>query len=138
MNVQEYKAKLEEWKKAREAATQGPWYLNKDSEGDVERVHARNHTGCNEEDEVYNEVGIVKLPVEKYGYGCAWGSEPNGEFIVLSANHWTELIDAHIKAIEALEFYADINPDVPSAALAVDKFRMAKTTLSQITKGDET
>jgi hypothetical protein len=35
------------------------------------------------------------------------------------------------KLLEALEFYASINADIPSAALAVDKFGMARKALRE-------
>lgn len=69
-----------------EKATKEPWKLHKDSEGDAELIFAPGQkTGCDEDDYAYNNVGtILKLPVEKYGYGCAWASEDNGEFIAHS------------------------------------------------------
>jgi len=83
---------LKEFKEARSAASKSPWSILKDKDGDAKRVFASDITGCDEDDETYSHVGIIELPVEKYGYGSAWASEPNGEFICLAANNSDKLI----------------------------------------------
>lgn len=83
---------LKEFKEARSAASKSPWSILKDKDGDAKRVFASDITGCDEDDETYSQVGIIELPVEKYGYGSAWASEPNGEFICLAANKSDKLI----------------------------------------------
>lgn len=60
-------------------------------------------TACDAEDEVYNT--ICRFPLEKYGYGCAWASEPNAECIVKAHEFvlWTiERIRYLEKVIEAI------------------------------------
>lgn len=125
MNLTEYKAMLEEWKKAREAATQGEW---KAGRGDMMSY------------DQYGNFKNVYLPDEADTIQCrsenAFG---DSQFIALSANHWTELIDAHIKAIEALKDIAKKVPHKVSREEAADmacEFQMlADKTLSQITGG---
>lgn len=90
---------LKEFKEARSAASKSPWSILKDKDGDAKRVFASDITGCDEDDETYSQVGIIELPVEKYGYGSAWASEPNGEFICLAANKSDKLI----KIIEVMK-----------------------------------
>ena len=38
--------------------------------------------------------------------------------------------------LEALKFYASIDPDKPSAALAADKFQLAKDVIKQLEEDD--
>lgn len=91
MQISEWIEKLSAIEKK---ATPGPWSLHRDDDGDTERVHALGHwTGCDEGDDSYNQVGIIKLPVEKYGYGCAWASETNGSFIAESRNALPVLLE---------------------------------------------
>lgn len=90
------------------AATPGPWHTFKDSDGDIEFVQANHATGCDEQDECFSTVGIIKLPVEKYGYGCAWASEPNAELIANAPSDIEYLLALVERYEKALEFYADL------------------------------
>ena len=83
MTIEQYKAKLLEWRKAREAGTPAPIVIG------------------------------TKM------------TEADWDFCILAVNNWTELIDAHSKAIETLEYYSIMRHPVYQ-----DK---AKQTLSQIT-----
>lgn len=90
-------------------ATPDRWILHRDDDGEADKIifSTPQDTGCDENDECYNTVCTV--PVEKYGYGCAWDSEGNAEFIAAArtllpdiATAYLELKAAHDKLLEKL------------------------------------
>jgi hypothetical protein len=90
-------------------ATPGPWVRHEENEGDTDSViHPdikkvgpfKSQTGCDEDDDTYTEV--CRVPVEKYGYGCAWSSENNANLIVFARNTFRSRAEALKVAIKAL------------------------------------
>lgn len=84
MSDEEFKTRLEAIKQRTEKSSPEPWILEHDKDGDPTEIHTdprhtEAYTGINEEDIGYHT--ICKLPVEKYGYGCTFVSEENGQFI---------------------------------------------------------
>lgn len=84
-------------------ASKTPWIIHKDSDGDIISIHSEELTGCDEQDETYNE--ICKMPVEKYGYGCAWDSMPNADFIAHSREDIPRLVKHCQELRSALDQY---------------------------------
>lgn len=82
---------LAELKKVCDAATEGPWAAKSDEIWE-HFVSAKGKTGCDEDDNAYHTV--CYMPNEHGGYSCAWGSEPNAQFIAQSRTALPRLIDA--------------------------------------------
>lgn len=142
--LEKYKAKLEKWKKAREIATQGEYSIERvDFEHDEITYEVKAYSKVEDR----NMFHVVFRESECADVGVS--AKQQAIFYALSANHWTELIDAHIKAIEALEKVSAYNKNdgcAPSDNKGPESMsywrwqemisrNIAHETLSQITGG---
>lgn len=97
--VAQYKAKLEEWKKAREAATQGEWkFYLKHFDEEFPSTAAFSQIAAYDDK---NKTGVVMCRLGVPDKICM--EQTDADFICIFANHWTELIDAQLSLLKLVD-----------------------------------